>query len=204
MSRRGESTRAEILDRATAMARVVGLGGLTIGQLASELQLSKSGLFAHFGSKEALEIAILDHTAESFVDHVVRPALAQPRGEPRLTAAFERWLEWGAFGRSDGGCVFVAASAELDDRPGPVRDCLVGHQRDWLDSLTQIVRSGQVDGQFRADVDPAQVAFELYGILLSTHHVVRLIGDPEGPHRARVAFAGLLSRIRVSGDPRGS
>ena len=195
MSARGETTRTEILDRAVDRARVVGLEGVTIGQLATELGLSKSGLFAHFGSKEALQCAILDHAAADFVDRVVRPALARPRGEERLSTAFERWLDWG-LGRGSGGCLFVAATAELDDRPGPVREHLVGHQRDWLDSLAQMVRSGQRDGQLRADADPEQVAFELNGILLSAHEFVRLFGDPTGLSRARAACAAVLARLR--------
>ena len=196
MTAKGETTRAEILDRAAALARVVGLGGVTIGQLATDLGLSKSGLFAHFGSKEALQIAILDRAAEDFVDRVVRPSLARPRGEPRLRELFERWQSWG-LGAAAGGCLFVAASAELDDRPGPVRDRLVSQQRDWLDAITQVVRSGQGDGAFRAEVDPAQVAFEIYGLMLSAHHLVRLMGDARGKDQAQAAFDALVDRIRA-------
>jgi AcrR family transcriptional regulator len=196
MTARGETTRIEILERATHLARLVGLGGVTIGQLASDLGLSKSGLFAHFGSKEALEIAILDHAAQDFVDRVVRPSLARPRGESRLREIFERWMAWGV-GSDAGGCLFVAAAAELDDRPGPVRDRLVAHQRDWLDAIGQVVRSGQADGAFRTDADPAQVAFELHGLLLSAHHLVRLLGDPRGTDLARVAFDALAERLRA-------
>src|SRR5262245_46047208 len=119
MTARGDSTRIEILERATTLARSLGLRGVTIGHLAADLKLSKSGLFAHFGSREALEIAILDHAAERFVDDVIRPALAEPRGAPRLGAAFERWLAWS---ETSGGCLFVAAVTEYDDCPGPVRD----------------------------------------------------------------------------------
>lgn len=195
MTERGETTRTEILDRAVEHARRVGLSGVTIGQLAADLGLSKSGLFAHFGSREALEVAIVDHAAADFADRVVRPALTQARGEPRLTAAFEGWLAWGAAARG-GGCLFVGAAAELDDRPGPARDRLVAAQRDWLDSLAQIVRSGITDGAFRADVSPEQVAFELYGILLSTHLALRLLDDARGVERARVAYRAIVARLR--------
>jgi AcrR family transcriptional regulator len=194
MGTKGEDTRHEILIRGAELAKVVGLEGVTIGRLAEELKMSKSGLFAHFGSKEALQIAILDHTAARFVDGVVRPALACPRGEARLRHAFDGWITWG-LGSGPGGCLFVAAAAELDDQPGPVRDRLVEVQRDWLESLAQIVRSGQRDGRFGADVDPEQVAFELHGILLSAHHAERLFSDPDAVRRARTAFERLLVSV---------
>ncbi|MCB9688578.1 MAG: TetR/AcrR family transcriptional regulator [Alphaproteobacteria bacterium] len=198
MVTKGERTRAEIVDQGARMARVEGLNGVSIGQLAKELSMSKSGLFAHFGSKEALQLAILEHTAAQFVDEVVRPALSQPRGEPRLRAAFERWLAWGVAEEARGGCLFVAVAAELDDRPGPVRDRFVESQRDWLDTLAQIVAAGQRDGRFRTDVDPEQAAFELHGILLATHQAFRLFRDPAAHARARIAFDRLVTSLAHS------
>lgn len=195
MVTKGERTRAEIVEHAAVQARIVGLNELSIGQLSKELGLSKSGLFAHFGSKEALQLAIVDHTAHQFVDRVVRPALAEPRGEPRLRAAFERWMGWGVTEEQRGGCLFVAASAELDDRPGPVRDRFVETQRDWLDTLAQIVRSGQADGRFSTAADPDQVAFELHGILLATHQAWRLFRDPAAQRRALAAFDRLIASL---------
>ena len=129
---KGDITRQAILDRATAVASQAGLEGLTIGKLAEELELSKSGLFAHFGSKESLQVAVLENAAEHFVEIVVKPALKAPRGEPRLRALFEHWSLWPKKSRLPGGCVFVAAGVELDDRPGPARDTLVKQQRDFL------------------------------------------------------------------------
>jgi AcrR family transcriptional regulator len=205
MVTKGESTRHEILEHAARQARVLGLAGVTIGPLAKDLGMSKSGLFAHFGSKEALQIAILEHTSARFVDAVVRPALARPRGEPRLRHAFEGWLAWGlASGDASvdapntGGCLFVAATAELDDQPGPVRDHLVAIQRDWLDALAQMVRSGQRDGGLARDADPDQVAFELQGILLAAHQSWRLFSDPRAVERARLAFDRLLRSLSVT------
>ena len=148
---KGELTRQAILERATALASRSGLEGVSIGHLAEELGLSKSGLFAHFGSKEALQVEILRFAAERFVENVVRPALAQPRGEPRVRAIFERWIAWGRSQSVPGGCLFVAAASELDDRPGPARDELVRLQRDWLDSIAIAFRSGITEGHFRAD-----------------------------------------------------
>lgn len=189
---KGEATRQVILDQAYARARAQGLDALTIGTLATDLHLSKSGLFAHFGSKEALQLAVLDHAAARFVDVVVRPALGASRGEPRLRAFFDNWLAWGLTHDSIGGCLFVAAAIELDDRPGAVRDRLVATQQDWLDTLANAVRAAVREGHFHDRVDPEQFAFDLYGILLSSHHARRLMGDPAALDRARRAFDALL------------
>ena len=191
--KKGDATRHAILDRATELARTVGLEGLTIGRLAEEMELSKSGLFAHFGSKEALQIAVIEHAREQFVAEVIAPALKAPRGLPRLEAMRDRWNQWGSH---DGGCIFVALAAELDDRPGPARDALVAALRDWLDALTTAARIAVEQGHFRKDVDPRQVAFELYGIMLAQHDVSRLVGDPEVGSRARRAFDALVARCR--------
>jgi AcrR family transcriptional regulator len=188
---RGETTRQAILDRATALASEVGLTGLTIGRLADELDLSKSGLFGHFQSKEALQFQVLEHGAADFVERVVRPALAEPRGIPRLRALFERWLAWDS--ALPGGCVFVAASSELDDRPGPVRDRLVELQGQWVDVLATSFRKAIERGHVAADADPDQFAQDLYGIMLSWHHRSRLLGDPAAEVRARRAFEALLA-----------
>ncbi len=190
---KGERTRDAILEHALRLASEIGLDGLTIGKLADELDLSKSGLFAHFASKEALQLRTIDRAAERFVEVVVRPALAAPRGAPRLRALFERWLRWPEAVPQPGGCIFVQAAVELDDRPGPVRDRLVALQREWLASLATAVRGARAEGHLRRDVDPEQVAFELYGIMLSTHHASRLLRDPRAFTRARRAFERLLA-----------
>jgi AcrR family transcriptional regulator len=194
---KGEQTREAILDRAMAVASESGLAGLTIGGLAEALDLSKSGLFAHFGSKEALQVQTLDRAAERFVDAVMRPALAAPRGEPRVRALFERWLRWPEVVPQPGGCIFVAAAAELDDRPGPARDRLVQLQRDWLEALATAFRQAQREGHLRADVQADQLAFELLGIMLSYHHVHRLLADREASARVRRAFERLLDGART-------
>jgi AcrR family transcriptional regulator len=192
--RKGDATRHAILDRATSLASEVGLTGLTIGYLADELELSKSGLFAHFQSKEALQIQVLEHAAASFTDVVVRPALAEPRGIPRLRALFERWLAWDT--GLPGGCVFVAAASELDDRPGTVRDRLVELQRQWIDVITTSFRKAVAEGHVVADADPAQFAQDLYGIMLARHHHSRLLNDRASTRRARHAFDALLAAVR--------
>jgi AcrR family transcriptional regulator len=193
---KGELTRQAILEKATAIASEVGLGGLTIGKLAEELELSKSGLFAHFGSKESLQVAILEHAAERFVEMVVKPGLRAPRGEPRLRSLFDHWRKWPKLNPMPGGCVLVAAAVELDDRPGPARDLLVKQQRDWLDLLAATVRGSINEEQFRKDVDPEQFAHDLYGVMLGYHHALRLLRDPQAEKRAIRAFENLVDAAR--------
>lgn len=196
---KGDTTRQAILDHATQLASQVGLAGLTIGHLADNLSLSKSGLFAHFQSKEALQVQVLDHAAASFVERVAQPALAAPRGIPRLRALFERWVEWD--GALPGGCVFVAAASELDDRPGPVRERLVDLQQQWVAFITTAFRKAIEEGHIAADADPSQCAQDLYGIMLVWHHHSRLLGDPEAGRRARRAFETLLAARPTVLDP---
>jgi AcrR family transcriptional regulator len=193
--RKGEVTRQAILEQAASLASQVGLEGLTIGSLAEALELSKSGLFAHFRSKEALQIQLLDYAVERFVDKVVRPALAAPRGEPRLRALFERWLEWSQ-AASVSGCILVALSTELDDQPGPARDRLVQAERDWLDVMATCFRTGVAEGHFSEDVDPQQFAYDFKGIMLAHHHTTRLLRDPKATQYSRNAFEALLATAR--------
>lgn len=196
MLTKGQRTRSAILERATGLASQLGLTGLTIGHLADELRLSKSGLFAHFRSKQALQIQVLEHAAARFVDQVVRPALGEPRGEPRLRALFERWLAWDTAQALPGGCVFAQAASELDDRAGPVRDRLVQLQREWIGVLVTSVGRGVAAGRFRPGTDAEQFAQDLYGVMLAYHHGWRLLGDAQAETRARRAFGALLDGIR--------
>ena len=193
---KGEDTRREILDHAVGLASQVGLEGLSIGRLAEDLELSKSGLFAHFRSKEALQIDVLQHASERFVLGVIRPALKAPRGEPRLRALFTRWLEWARGRPLPGGCLFVAAATELDDKAGPVRDQLVRTQREWLGFLAGAARIAIEEGHFRKVADPEQLAHDLYGIMLAWNHAARLLGDKKADMRARTAFENLLGTVR--------
>ncbi|GAA3528102.1 TetR/AcrR family transcriptional regulator [Aeromicrobium panaciterrae] len=190
---KGDETRDAILTEATSVASKVGLTGMSIGQLAAHTGMSKSGLYAHFASKEALQIEILRHTRERFVDRVVRPALQSPRGLNRLRTLFESWLAWSeAF--EDGGCLFVAASSELDDQPGPVRDALVRDERDWLELIVTIAATAVSEGEFRSDVDVEQIAYELHAIMLNHQHTSRLMQDPRALERARRAFDSIVER----------
>ncbi len=190
---KGEATRLSILDVAVDVATTAGIHGLTIGALAERTGLSKSGLFAHFRSKEQLQVAVVEHALDRFVTQVARPALRAPRGEARVQALVERWFAWG----DDGGCFFVSASAELDDDPGPARDLLVTGQRDWLDLIANVFRTGIAEGQFREAADPEQFAHDLYGVMLAAHHALRLLRDPKAKTRARRAVEALLAAARV-------
>lgn len=198
MGGKGDATKQAILDRAFELARQVGLEGLTIGRLADDLDLSKSGLFAHFQSKEALQVQVLEAAATRFIDHVVRPALTTRRGEPRVRALFERWLEWEGLRRTPGGCIFVQAAVELDDREGPARDRLVQLQTDWLDVIATSVAGGIREGHFKPSTDPEQFAHELNGIMLAYHHAARLLRDPRAEARARDAFERILATARAA------
>ena len=190
---KGEQTRQAILGRAFELASVVGVSGLTIGRLAEETGLSKSGLFAHFGSKEALDVAVVEEASRQFVQEVMVPALREPRGEPRVRALFDRWLVWG---QRPGGCFFVGASAELDDRVGPSRDALARADKDWLDELAKAARIAVREGHFAAALDPDQFAFELNGIMLGFHQFHRFLREPEALARTRRAFDRLVAWAR--------
>ncbi len=190
---KGELTRQAILDHATRLATQVGLEGITIGRLSSELDLSKSGLFAHFASKRGLQMGILQHAALRFVELVVKPTLTMTRGEPRVRALFDYWMKWSRSAECASGCFFVAAAAELDDRPGPARDVLVQQQKDWMEAIATVVGAAISEADFREDVDPEQFAQDLYGIMLAYHHSWRLLGDPKAAKRARNAFEALVA-----------
>jgi len=195
---RGEATRAQILDRALAAASETGLEALSIGTLAEEVGMSKSGLFAHFGSKEKLQLAVLEEGVERFARQVLAPAFKEPRGEPRIRALFERWLDWERGGRSlPGGCVFIMAASEFDDRPGPVRERLVAYLEDWLENLERAARLAVEAGHFRRDVDVAQFAHDFYAIILAHHHFSRLLRHARSAARARRAFERLLDGARA-------
>ncbi len=197
---KGEQTKSVVLDEAMRMASAVGMRALTIGTLAEATQMSKSGLFAHFKSKEQLQLDVLDHAAELFVDMVMRPALKAPRGEPRIRELFERKLIWDgvAEGILPGGCIFTSLATELDDEPDtPLRDKLVQHERDWLESVATMFAGGVREGHFAADADPELFAYQFQGLLLAHHHATRLLRDPHAEQRARAGFESLLQAAKA-------
>jgi len=192
---KGQQTRTAILDESLQIASRIGFEALSIGQLAEQTGMSKSGLFAHFRSKEQLQLQTLDHSRQWFVDTVLRPALAAPRGEPRVRALFEHWLQWENV--LEGGCIYVSASIEYDDRPGAMRDALVRNQQDWIDSIATVVRGAVAEGHFREDTDPDQFAFEFNGLTLAYHQTLRLMRDERALDHTRVAFEALVTRHHV-------
>ncbi len=194
---KGAETRERILDQAVRLASRDGLEGLTIGTLSAELGLSKSGLFSHFGSKDELQLQVLQAAVQRFEIEVIRPALAEPRGEPRIRALFERWLTWVNGLDTPGGCLLIAASVELDDRPGPQRDFLVRSHRARVAALAKAARIAIDAGHFRADLDPEQFAFDFYAITLGFHDSNRLLRDPRAEERARDFFERLLASCRA-------
>jgi AcrR family transcriptional regulator len=193
---RGDSTRSAVLDEALAAASQQGLEGVTIGSLARKVGMSKSGLFAHFQSKEQLQLEVLERAVARFIEMVVSPGLREPRGEPRIRALFERWMEWEEAPFQPGGCIFIATANELDDRPGVLRDRLVSYQRDWLGALATAAGIAVAEGHFRDDLDTAQFAYDLYAVILAYHHFSRLLQDPEAEARARRSFEDLLASCR--------
>jgi AcrR family transcriptional regulator len=195
--KKGAQTRTLILNEAIALASQVGLEGLSIGSLASRLDLSKSGLFAHFGSKEDLQLLTLKQAQRLFQDRVFSPALREPRGLPRLRALFSGWLTWIA--QNDdlpGGCLLLSASAEYDDRPGAIRELLVAGQRELRGAIVKFIRLAIEDGHLAPETDPWQLSFELFGIVLATHHDHRLLGDTRSVARAQGAIERLIEAHR--------
>jgi AcrR family transcriptional regulator len=190
---KGAQTKAAILDQALAIASRLGLEGLTIGSLADATAMSKSGLFAHFGSREDLQLEVLEHAAQRYGERVFVPALKIERGLPRLRALFEHWIDWTLSSGLPGGCIMISAAAEYDDRPGAIRDAVIANQHRGNAITRKAVRLAIEEGHLRADTDPEQIAFEMLGIVLAGHNHRRLLGDKEARKRALIAFDQLVS-----------
>ena len=191
---KGEQTRAVILGTAVNLASVEGLEGLTIGRLATELDMSKSGLFGHFGSKEGLQLATVETAREIFIEEVVTPARQAETGLARLWALCDAWLSYMEREVFAGGCFFMAASAEYDDRPGPVRDAIVRNMQEWLSYLEYAAKKAQERGELKPNVTPQQLAFELHAFYLSANWARQLLMDTQAPNKARVA---ILTRLHT-------
>jgi AcrR family transcriptional regulator len=185
--------KTRLLTIGAAMASERGLAAVTFGALAAAAAVSKSGLFAHFPSKEALQVELLDRAAADFRQTVIAAGREAAPGLPRLARIFQAWLGWTAASGWAGGCPFVAAAAEFDDVAGPVRDHLVAQQRSWLDALAHYVADAVARGDLPADTDAEQTAWEIQGIYLIHHFTRRLLDDAAAPARAQAAFARLLA-----------
>ena len=191
---KGRQTRAAILDAALGLASHMGLEGLSIGALAEVTQMSKSGVFAHFGSREELQISVIREYHAKFDDEVFRPAVREARGMPRLAALFDRWVRRVSV-ELDSGCIYISGAVEFDDRPGPVRDALVAMVQAWHAALGRAIRIAVDEGHLREDTDPAQMLFEIHGLILALHHDARFLRIPGAPERARAGFARLATHF---------
>jgi len=194
----GERTRKAILEAAVHIASAEGLEGLTIGRLALELSMSKSGLFAHFGSKEDLQVATVEAARLIFINEVIKPAFATAQGLVRLWKLCDIWLGYVQSGVFRGGCFFAAAAAEFDSRPGPVRDRIAEIMKEWLSTLSTTIIEAQNAGQLSKDVDASQLAFEFNSLELGANWAFQLYGDLRAFTRAREAMRDRLNRYATA------
>ena len=195
---KGQQTRATILEAALTLASHMGLEGLSIGALAEVTGMSKSGVFAHFGSRDELQIAVVREYHNKFEEEVFYPALREPRGLPRLRALFDNWVRRVAV-EIDSGCIYISGAVEFDDRPGPVRDALVDMVQTWQDALERAIRIAVEEGHLKPDTDPAQMLFEVHGLILALHHDARFLRHPGAVDRARTAFRRVLENYAAPG-----
>ncbi|MFD4641787.1 TetR/AcrR family transcriptional regulator [Lentzea sp. NPDC058436] len=187
-------TRQRILDRSLAIASAEGLEGLTIGRLATELGMSKAGLLGHFGTKEALQLAVVDQAAEVFLREVPRKVKQMPSGLPRLVDVCEAWVSYLEREVLPGGCFFTAATAEFDGRSGRVRDALAGMNAFWRRDLRIHIRRAVSAGDLKLDTDVEQLIYEILGVMLALNHFLQLEHDSAAPRRARQALRRLLTK----------
>ena len=192
---KGDATRAVIVEAAVGLAQRHGLEGLTIGTLAEILGKSKSGVFAHFGSREELQLAVLREYAAFFIDRVLKPAVAEPRGLGRVEAIVGHWLALLAE-EVEAGCILIGGASEYDDRPGPLRDVLVTIISGWKAELLKALAQARDARQLVDGVDCEQVVFEIYGLMLSFHQDARLLRGKDSLKRARTGLRRLMESIR--------
>jgi AcrR family transcriptional regulator len=189
---KGQQTRAAILDAALGLASHMGLEGLSIGALAELMQMSKSGVFAHFGSREELQISVIREYHRRFEEEVFFPAIRADKGLPRVRSLFERWVHQVAT-ELDSGCIYISGAVEFDDRPGPVRDALAQMVQAWHQALLKAIQMAVEVGHLRATTDPQQLLFEMHGLILALHHDARFLRSPGSLERARQGFDRLIA-----------
>lgn len=197
VSHKGQQTKAAIVGAALQLAAQVGLEGLSIGALAEVMRMSKSGVFAHFGSREELQISVIREYFHQFEQEVFQPVLALPRGLPRVQAMFGNWMKRVAV-ELQSGCIFISGAVEFDDRPGLVRDALASSVRTWLDAMYRAVMQAQREGHLDNEADAHQMAFEIHGLILALHYEARFLNNPGSVQRAHTGFANILSRYRAA------
>ena len=190
---KGQQTKQAIVDAALGLAAHIGLEGLSIGELAEVMCMSKSGVFAHFGSREELQISVVREYHARFENEVFLPALQRPRGLPRLCAMFQNWMNRTSV-EIDSGCIYISGAVEFDDRPGPVRDALADSVRIWRAAIDRAVVQAKEAGHLRHDADEHQIAFEIHGLILALHYEARFLKTPASIDRAKTGFANILAQ----------
>ena len=193
--RKGELTRVAILDTALITACQNGLEGLTIGLLADQMNMSKSGVFAHFGSREDLQIEVIKLYHTYFEQEVFYPSLQKPRGLPRLESMFSLWIKRVSI-EITSGCIYISGAVEYDDRPGAIRETLAWMVSTWQRALRHTAQQSIETGDFKPDTDPDQVVFEMYGLILALHHDARFLKKPGSIERAQSGFNRLIDYYR--------
>ncbi len=193
---KGRQTKAAIVDAALQMASRVGLEGLSIGALAEAMEMSKSGVFAHFGARDELQISVVREYYARFERQVFQPAMQEARGLPRLRALFDHWMRFTS-AELDSGCIFISGAVEFDDRPGPVRDALVAAVGAWMDAMTRAVAQARQEGHLHAGADERQIAFEIHGLILALHYEARFLRRRGAVERALRGFDNILARYRA-------
>jgi len=194
---KGQQTKAAIVDAALGLATQIGLEGLSIGALAEVMQMSKSGVFAHFGSREELQISVVREYHTRFEEEVFYPALGVPRGLPRLRSLFGNWMKRTSV-EIDSGCLYISGAVEFDDRPGPVRDALASSVNTWLSAMRRAIEMSIQEGHLYAQTDAAQMAFEVHAMILALHYEARFLRSPDSVQRALTAFESIV--LRHGGD----
>ena len=195
---KGRQTKAAIVDAALGLATHIGLEGLSIGALAELMHMSKSGVFAHFGSREELQISVIREYHARFEEEVFFPVLRQPRGLPRLRVMFHNWMMRTSV-EIDSGCIYISGAVEFDDRPGPVRDALADSVRTWLAAIFRAVVQAREAGHLDAKADAHQIAFEIHGLILALHYEARFLKTPGAIERAETGFSNILARYGCQG-----
>lgn len=190
---KGQHTKQIIIDAALGLASQIGLEGLSIGALAEVTHMSKSGVFAHFGSREELQISVIREYYARFSDEVFFPAMDQPRGLPRVRALFANWMKRVAI-ELQSGCIFISGAVEFDDRPGPVREALASSVKTWLAAMYRAVVQAKQEGQLQPAADEEQMAFEIHGLILALHYEARFLKNPRSISRANTGFENILAR----------
>ena len=197
---KGQQTKAAIIDAALRLAAQIGLEGLSIGAVAEVTGMSKSGVFAHFGSREELQISVIRQYHDRFEAEVFYAAMQKPRGLPRLQALFDNWMEQTS-AEIDSGCIYISGAVEFDDRTGPVRDALASSWSTWQTALRRAVELAQAEGQLSRESDAHQIAFEIHGLILALHYEARFLRNPNAADRARQGFQHILSRCSDTSTP---